>query len=266
MQAVGWAELVAQVRKQYAGLSDEAALYFDKMFGTVRTLREFFEILGSRIFNEVKREFEEMTARAGHLTEQLGRAELTTKDLAYAQRFLNEQARAVAQTNVALGAEQLEPLRRALADAERRMRSLQEGARDTLSSLQDELLGLQGQEDALAERQRERRRADIEAQLAEARAAKNEEAVRDLQAALEVLDRIGKEEQRQRDARAREDQRRERDQKQQTSGAAAPAPARTVRMDINVGGEAGTVNVLDGDDATLERLLRSLESGKGRMQ
>ena len=89
-----------------------------------------------------------------------------------------------------LGSQQLIGLRSALDDVRRQMQDLADSARDTLGSIQDELDQIDGNYEAIEKRRLASRRDDIEAQLAEAKAAGNAAAVAALTKALSALERL----------------------------------------------------------------------------
>ena len=134
----------------------------------------------------------------------------------------------------------LDNLTSAIDKARSRMESLRDESQSTLQSLQDELLRLQGREDELAERRRERERKEIESQLQQAEAVGDQKSIQNLQKALDTLDRISQEEKEQREAE-REEQRKQRQEQRQsnqrqqqssTQTSQPPAPKRTVRVEL----------------------------------
>ncbi len=279
-QAKALVNVTGQVRQRYADLSDAAAAYFDKKMAGVRTIREWWTVLSDREFERVRGQFEGLSETAQDFVDRLADGEATTYDLERAQQFLTSQTEQAKGAAVALGDEQLEPLRDAIRDAERRMQDLHDEAADTLTSLQDELLQLQGNEDALAQRRMERRRAELEAQLAEARASGDRDLIRQYEEALRVLEQIAKEEERQRQAEAKEREARDRDRREterstSRSGSGSGAgtggtregnviPIRTVRMDLTLGGRQVQFDVLPGQENDVERLFRTLAADLAR--
>jgi hypothetical protein len=186
------------VRNKYAEMSDAALSLFDAQMKTVHSFKTWFDVISDDRYNKVKAQFDAMASEVGQMTERLDAGAVSSYELAHA-------AQAAAHYGTLLGEEQLGPLRRALDDARSRMKSLRDEAQNTLADLQDELLQLQGNEDEVARRRLERRKAEIEAQLAEAQGGGDRETVARLQEALQTLDKIGKEEAKQRAARASEE-------------------------------------------------------------
>lgn len=101
-----------------------------------------------------------------------------------------------------LGSQELSGLRSALDSVRQQMQAVADASRSTLDSVADELDQLNGRFVEIEQRRAESRRADIEAQLSEARASGNTQAMADLNAALAKLAEI--ERLRVADARARE--------------------------------------------------------------
>jgi|GEM_PF-5315150 len=89
-----------------------------------------------------------------------------------------------------LGEQDLAPLRAAIADAQRRMEDLRDAAQSTLDDIQDEWDELNNNLDEIERRRAEKRQAEIEAQLAAAKAAGDREAIADLERALSLLKQI----------------------------------------------------------------------------
>lgn len=160
-----------------------------------------------------------------------------------------------------LGSQQLAGLRSALANVQSQMDRLTDSARSTLSSIRDELDQLDGNYAAIERRRLEQRRADIEDQLAEARAAGDNNAVSVLTEALRELARLEK--RKLDDAKARE-----RDQKpeRQSGSSGGTASGRggglsqggsRHEVTINLGGSRTTVGMSSAGD--VEKLIGALE-------
>lgn len=161
-----------------------------------------------------------------------------------------------------LGSQQLAGLRSALANVQSQMDRLTDSARSTLSSIRDELDQLDGNYAAIERRRLEQRRADIEDQLAEARAAGDNNAVSVLTEALRELARLEK--RKLDDAKAREQESRERDRERGTgrtggSGTAGGSGGALGTLTINVGGKARTVPTTPEGARAIESVLRELE-------
>jgi tape measure domain-containing protein len=136
-------------------------------------------------------------------------------------RKLEAAARNAMQYSSALGAERLAQLRAALDDAQRKMQDLKDEAADTLAQLNDELAQMQGRYVDAQKARNAQRRAELQAQLEEARAAGNTDAVAQLVKAMRVLDQIAAAQLE--EAKAREAEARER-AKEQPAPDAAPTP------------------------------------------
>tara|TARA_R110000764_G_scaffold2641_5_gene11479 strand:+ start:7413 stop:10703 length:3291 start_codon:yes stop_codon:yes gene_type:complete len=88
---------------------------------------------------------------------------------------------------------ELQQLDAAIASASQRMQELGNNSRTTLDGLRDELDRLQGNTEAIEKRRLESRQRELQAQMAEARAAGNDEALRNLGEAMSVLQAINNE-------------------------------------------------------------------------
>ncbi|SFL23794.1 tape measure protein [Azotobacter beijerinckii] len=112
----------------------------------------------------------------------------------------------------------LSSLENTLKSARQQMQALGDSSRDTLDSLQSELAQLRGDQEEVDRRAFDSRRRALEAQLTEARAAGNGQAVSDLNSALSTLGRIEAE-------TAAQRMRAQQQAKAQQAGEAAPTPA-----------------------------------------
>ena len=108
----------------------------------------------------------------------------------------------------------LDRLRAAIADAKQRMLDLRDATRDTLSGIQDEWDSLNNNLDEIERRRYEKRKAEIEAQLAAARAAGDQESIRNLQESLRLLKQI---------ADVREEEARKQEQENRRNGSSGPS-------------------------------------------
>ncbi|WP_017941713.1 hypothetical protein [Thioalkalivibrio sp. ALE6] len=246
-----------QVRDSIAEMQDEIrAIKFDNI-----TAGPFMRWVGdvSIAAREAKIEFAEQSLVVQELEESLTQM---ANGGSIALGDLNHARQAVQRGFSALDDEQLSGLRGAIDAVERRLQGLRDTAENTLGSLQDELLRLQGREEELEERRLERRRQEIEAQLELAQG--DAEATKALQESLRTLEKIGRE----RKSQAQEERatRREREAAAPDTASAdrapasAPAPTRTVRMELDVAGRRHAFDVLEGQEDQVERLFRSLES------
>ena len=124
--------------------------------------------------------------------------------------FIYQSERAIRNSGL-LGQQDLGPLRSAIASAKAEMQSFGEQTEDTLARLEDRLDTLQGNTDAIRQRQFLRDIAQLEADAAKARANRDEESYRNLVRALDIRRQINREEvaaserdKREREARERE--------------------------------------------------------------
>lgn len=149
----------------------------------------------------------------------------------------------------------LNALQASISAAEQSMQQLGESTRSTLESLQDELDGLQGRTDDIERRRFAARRRDLEAQMAEAQAGGDAQAVSNAARAIGLLRQIETESQQQ---RQREEQQKRMDAQQPAPGPAAPPPAPSKVIRLEIPGR-GSVNVGLSSDADETKLLTLLE-------
>lgn len=158
----------------------------------------------------------------------------------------------------------LSALESAIASAQQRMQQMAESTRSTLSSLQDELDGLQGRQDDIERRRFAGRRRELQAQLAEAQAGGDAQAVANASRALGLLRQIESESEAKRQAeaqRARQEEQTKakeaKEAKPAPAQAEAEAPSRVIRLEVP-GRAPVDVAVRSTDDET--KLLGILES------
>lgn|GEM_PF-532947 len=125
-------------------------------------------------------------------------------------------------------------LESAIAAAEQRMEQLGDSTRSTLESLQDELDNLQGRTEDIERRRFASRRRELEAQMAEANAQGDSQAVANAARALGMLRQIEAETAQQ---RQREEQQKRIDAQQQAQQQPAPqqqaqAPSKVIRLEV----------------------------------
>lgn len=105
------------------------------------------------------------------------------------QSFVS-QAEAARNTMGLLNDSDLRTLEGAISAAKDRMQQLQAGTRNTLASLQEELMGLRGEAEALERSRFASRRTDLQTQYADAQKSGDMTAIANLQRALGVLAEI----------------------------------------------------------------------------
>ena len=151
-----------------------------------------------------------------------------------------------------LDASSLSSLESAIESANQRMEQMGESTRSTLESLQDELDGLQGRQDDIERRRFAARQRELQAQLAEAQAGGDAQAVANASRALGLLRQIESESAQQRQA---EEQKKRMEAQQATQPAAqqqAQTPSKVIRLeipgrpavDVAVSGDAAETNLL----------------------
>jgi chemotaxis protein histidine kinase CheA len=133
-----------------------------------------------------------------------------------------------------LGDEEMGPLRDALADARRQLESLKDSARSTLSSLQQELAQMSGNYVKAEELRLASRKADLESQLAIARAQNNVAAESMLSEAIATLDQIAT----RKIAQARQQETDALAQTSQSSSQASAAAGQLATASVNAGAAA----------------------------
>lgn len=146
----------------------------------------------------------------------------------------------------------LSSLESAIEAASQRMQQMGQSTRSTLESLQDELDGLQGRQDDIERRRFAARQRELQAQLAEAQAGGDAQAVANASRALGLLRQIEAESAQ---ARQAEEQKKRMEAQQATQPAAqqaAQTPSKVIRLeipgrpavDVSVSGDAAETNLL----------------------
>lgn len=168
------------------------------------------------------------------------------------------QAASIRSSLKLLNESDLSQLDSALSSARQQMEGLGDSARATLDSLRDELDRLRGDEEAIERRRMASRRRDLQAQLAEARAAGNGQAVADLSRAIGMLSAIESEQRQTREETERKN-RREAQAAQAPGSQAATASAPTAPTNIiRLEGPRGTavdISVPGGQEQALLSIL-----------
>lgn len=164
-----------------------------------------------------------------------------------------DQAKAARNGMNLLNDSDLRQLESSIESAKQRMQQLSEGSRDTLASLQEELAGLRGEQEAVDRSKFASRQRDLQQQLADAQAGGDLNAVQNLMRALGTLQQIETETNSQRQL-AEQKARVEAQNAAQAAAAPAPEPAapattqpmKTIRLEL----QGRTVDVGVTDDGT----------------
>jgi tape measure domain-containing protein len=168
-----------------------------------------------------------------------------------AQQFVR-RANSMKQALSLLDGSDLSGLESAIEAANQRMQQMGQSTRSTLESLQDELDGLQGRQDDIERRRFAARQRELQAQLAEAQAGGDAQAVANASRALGLLRQIEAESAQ---ARQAEEQKKRMEAQQATQPAAqqaAQTPSKVIRLeipgrpavDVSVSGDAAETNLL----------------------
>ena len=186
-----------------------------------------------------------------------------------AESFASLGRQAAKQMNL-LNQQDLNQLNRAIEQAESGMDRLADSTQNTLDGLQNELDRLQGKNDAIEQRQYESRQRDLKAQLNEARATGDSDAVGNLQKALSLNKQIYQEKRKQLKDQQREEQQREREDQlraqqkkkqenpritRQTSASQSRTPEKVIRLEYP--GGSVNVGVARNDEAKLLEALKN---------
>lgn len=180
----GVAAILNTTRQQMANLSMESLEMFNSMRAGVEggTLGQWMADLGKNAATVTER-FRQQAEVAEYWRQRLADGADTARDLDTATTVLGDSL-------YLLGNQQLDPLRAAIADAERRMLDLRDAAQSTLDSIQDEWDQLNNNLDEIERRRASKREAEIAAQLATAKASGDREAIADLEKALHLLKQV----------------------------------------------------------------------------
>lgn len=168
-----------------------------------------------------------------------------------AQQFVR-RANGMRQAMSLLDDSDLSSLESAIESANQRMQQMGDSTRSTLESLQDELDGLQGRTDDIERRRFAARQRELQAQLAEAQAGGDAQAVANASKALGLLRQIESESAQQRQA---EEQKKRMEAQQATQPAAqqaAQTASKVIRLeapgrapvDVRVASDADETNLL----------------------
>ncbi len=168
-----------------------------------------------------------------------------------AQQFVR-RANSMKQALSLLDGSDLSGLESAIDAANQRMQQMGQSTRSTLESLQDELDGLQGRQDDIERRRFAARQRELQAQLAEAQAGGDAQAVANASRALGLLRQIESESAMARQAEEQKKRMEAQQATQPTAQQAAQTPSKVIRLEVP--GRAG-VDVALGSDADETKLL-----------
>lgn len=168
-----------------------------------------------------------------------------------AQQFVR-RANSMKQALSLLDGSDLSGLESAIDAANQRMQQMGQSTRSTLESLQDELDGLQGRQDDIERRRFAARQRELQAQLAEAQAGGDAQAVANASRALGLLRQIESESAQQRQAEEQKKRMEAQQSSQPPAQQATQSPSKVIRLEVP--GRAA-VNVAVGSDADETKLL-----------
>jgi tape measure domain-containing protein len=171
------------------------------------------------------------------------------------QSFLNSAENSIANMSL-LGQEDLSQLRNALDSANQKLQQMNDNAKNTLEGLQNELDSLQGNQDAIAQRDYNRKREELNAAIDDAKLYGNKEAIASYTEALRVLDQVRREKNNQ----TRES---ERETKNTSRSSPSNSPSTTINLQSPTGNKTVTLN---GDQQSVANLLAVLEDAGIRSQ
>lgn len=163
-----------------------------------------FGIASKRIQQQTKA-FKENRQSAIEMTEQLKDSTVTMKDITRAQKVLQTAAETTVGGIKLMDKTTLKNLQDQIDKTKQKFADLTDSAKQTVSDLQSELAGLQGDEEKVRQIQQERKLKELQNKMAEAQGQGNQSAVQEYQKALELQEQIYQEQIRQvRESRERE--------------------------------------------------------------
>ena len=172
--------------------------------------------------------------------------------------FIN-QAQNALQTMDLLGNEDLSQLQSAIDSATRKLESMTDAAKSALTGLQDELDRLQGNQDAIDQREYEEKRMELAQALEEARKWGNDQAIEYYSKALKTLEDVRRE---------RQQQSRESSSSNNSSSSSGAQPAQssgsTYNVNITLGNKQTTASFDSASDkATFMEMLEEFKNRSG---
>ena len=172
--------------------------------------------------------------------------------------FIN-QAQNALQTMDLLGNEDLSQLQSAIDSATRKLESMTDAAKSALTGLQDELDRLQGNQDAIDQREYEEKRMELAQALDEARKWGNDQAIKYYSDALKTLEDVRRE---------RQQQARESSSSSNSTSSSGAQPAQssgsTYNVNITLGNKQTTASFDSASDkATFMEMLEEFKNRSG---
>lgn len=143
------------------------------------------------------------------------------------QAFINQAKNAQQWMNL-LGEEDLSQLQSALDSANQKLESMRAAAKSVVDGLQDELDQLNGNQEAIAERQYKNKKEEYEAKLKEARAWNDQQTIQYYTKALQLLDQVRSDELKQ----SREEKRQTAQRQSSTTAESQTQKVQTVEVKI----------------------------------
>ena len=193
----------------------------------------------------VKKEFLQQKIALEELLNSYEQGEITARSFA-------RQGERTAETLDLLNNQDLDRLNNAIRSAEQTMSQLDDSSRNTLDGLQDELDQLQGKQDAIEKRRYENRQVDLKAQKEEAVASGDQQAIQNLNKALQVSEQIFTERRRQAQSKQRTTRQKDQPEPLRTP---QPSPQKVIRLEYPNG--AVNVGIAPTDETKLLEALKN---------
>ncbi len=241
-------EFIGRSREKFQGISEAAGEAFDsairKAQQTSGLVGNFLEDLASRR-DRLRAQVEGEQQALADMQAMIERSSGSTRDLQRIASLTTDQFQKLSE-------QKLSGVRQAIQRAQQQLEQMRSSADDTLNSLQEELLQLQGREEELARRRNEQREDQIRGQLAEAKAAGDGETAAKLRESLRTLEKINAQEL----AREREKRQSGRDRRDSGQPTAPAAGKQTIELKGPDGGTATIEASEDQADALVEQLQK----------
>lgn len=246
------ANQVLGIRQQFLGVSQAAASAFDELvrLNTIQgeQVGTFIDNLNVAIGN-LNRRISEQQSAVDDLLAQYNNGSITLSNFVW-------QAQQAVQSMQFLDQQRLSQLTSAIQTAKQALDSLEQSASQTLLDLQDQLDQLEGNTEAIQQRQNAIKEAQIQEQLAEARRAGDYQAIAQLEQALDTLHQIEQVQAEQAAAQRKQQQQQQQQQAQAPNTSAASGGRYEIALTIN----GQTVDVYTDTQAQAEALIAALEA------